>query len=110
MTFVFYAVSPVFQVEGTPTLTVQDAEATEGTDATLDFMVTLDPAADAEVTVDYATQDGTATAGADYTAASGTLTFTAGDTTKTVSVTILDDTTPGRRGNLQAAAQQRLRS
>ena len=91
MTFVFYAVSPVFQVEGAPTLTVQDAEAT---DATLDFMVTLDPAADAEVTVDYATQDGTATAGADYTAASGTLTFTAGDTTQTVSVTILDDTTP----------------
>ena len=30
----------------------------------------------ADLTVDYATSDGTATAGSDYTAASGTLTFT----------------------------------
>ena len=44
------------------------------------------------VTVDYQTADGTATAGADYTAASGTLTFQAGERTKTVSVTLLDDT------------------
>ena len=43
------------------------------------------------MTVDYATADGTAAAGADYTATSGTLTFAAGETTKTVSVPILDD-------------------
>ena len=43
------------------------------------------------VTVDYATSDGTATAGADYTATSGTLTFSATEQTKTVSVRILDD-------------------
>ena len=36
-------------------------------------------------------RDGTATAGADYTAASGTLTFQAGETEKTVEVTVLDD-------------------
>ena len=72
-------------------LSVADAEATEEGDATLDFAVTLDPAADAAVTVDYATSDGTATAGADYTAASGTLTFQPGDTSKTVSVAIADD-------------------
>ena len=46
---------------------------------------------DEAVTVDYATADGTATAGADYTAASGTLTFAAGERSKTVSVAILDD-------------------
>ena len=72
-------------------LSVADAEATEEDDATLDFAVTLDPAADAAVTVDYATSDGTAIAGADYTAASGTLTFEPGDTSKTVSVAIADD-------------------
>ena len=92
LTFLFYAISPVFEVKADPALTVADAEATEGDDATLDFTVTLHPAAAAEVTVDYATQDGTATAGSDYTSTSGTLTFAAGDTTKTISVPITDDT------------------
>ena len=35
--------------------------------------------------------DGTATSGSDYTPASGSLTFSPGDTTKTVTVTIADD-------------------
>ena len=91
-TSLFYAVSPIFEIEITPALSVADAEATEGDDATLDFTVTLYPAAEAEVTVDYATQDGTAIAGSDYTSTSGTLTFAAGDTAKTVSVPIIDDT------------------
>lgn len=73
-------------------LSVADAEATEGEDDTLDFVVTLDPVATATVTVDYATADVTATAGDDYTAASGTLTFDPGDTTKTIAVPITDDT------------------
>ena len=73
-------------------LSVADAEATEEEDAAMEFVVTLDPAAgDGEVTVDYATSDGTATAGEDYTATSGTLAFTAGDTRKTISVPITDD-------------------
>ena len=72
-------------------LSVADAEATEVEDAALDFVVTLDPAATATVTVDYATADDTATAGSDYTATSGTLTFQPGDTEKTVSVPITDD-------------------
>ena len=74
-----------------PELTVADARAEEGTDASLDFAVTLDPESTGEVTVSYATADGTATAGSDYTATSGTLTFAAGDTSKTVSVPVLDD-------------------
>ena len=74
-----------------PALWVADVTAMEGTDATADFIVTLDPAATEAVTVDYATADGTATAGDDYTAASGTLTFDAGETSKTVSVPIVDD-------------------
>ena len=46
------------------------------------------------VTVKYATSDGTATAGSDYTAKSGTLTFTTTnwDTAQTVDVAITDDT------------------
>ena len=70
-----------------------DAEAAEGVDDTLDFVVKLDrkPSRDWEVTVDYRTQDGTATAGSDYTSRSGTLTFAPGDDEKTVSVPIVDD-------------------
>ncbi len=74
-----------------PELTLRDASATEGGDATVDFTVTLSRAATDGVTVDYATSDGTATAGTDYAATSGTLTFAAGDTAKTVSVPVLDD-------------------
>jgi hypothetical protein len=42
-------------------------------------------------TVHFATANGTATAGSDYTAVSQTVTFAAGDTSKTVSVPITDD-------------------
>jgi hypothetical protein len=48
------------------------------------------PATD-EVSVQYATQDLTAGAGFDYTARSGTLTFAAGETAKSISVPILND-------------------
>ena len=68
-----------------------DAQVQEGADATADFTVTLSRAVSQTVTVDWATADGTATAGQDYTAANGTLTFRPGETSKTVSITILDD-------------------
>jgi Glycoside hydrolase family 44/Calx-beta domain/Domain of unknown function (DUF4214) len=42
------------------------------------------------VTVNYAASDGTARAGTDYQASSGTLTFNAGDTSKTFTVSIID--------------------
>ena len=72
-------------------LSVADAEATEGEDATLDFLVRLDGNPGSDVTVDYGTRDGTATAGSDYTETSGTLTFEPGEDEKTVSVPIADD-------------------
>ena len=83
--------SPSATVQGPAALSVADASATEGSDATLDFAVSLDRASTLTVTVDYATSDGTATAGADYTATSGTLTFAPGDVATTVSVPVLDD-------------------
>ena len=72
-------------------LSVADAEATEGEDATLDFVVRLDGNPGSDVTVDYRTVDGTATAGSDYTETSGTLTFAPGEDAKTVPVPIADD-------------------
>ncbi|HEU4872435.1 MAG TPA: SBBP repeat-containing protein [Pyrinomonadaceae bacterium] len=43
------------------------------------------------LTVDYSTADGTAIAGQDYTATSGTLNFSAGETSKTIQIPILDN-------------------
>ncbi|MEE2887234.1 MAG: Calx-beta domain-containing protein [Planctomycetota bacterium] len=45
-----------------------------------------------EISVDYATGDGSASGSSDYTQVSGTLTWSAGDNTdKTIAITILDD-------------------
>jgi chitinase len=68
------------------------AEGNSGSKA-VTFTVSLSQAAGSTVTVRYATANGSATAGQDYTAASGTLTFTAGQTSKQVSVTVLGDRT-----------------
>ena len=74
-----------------PQLSIAGATVDEGD--TAQFVVTLAPASGKQVTVSYATADGTAKASEDYTAASSTtLTFTAGDTTKTVSVATTEDT------------------
>ena len=78
-------------VPGPLALTVADAQVGDGEDTTLEFTVSLSREASETVTVDYATADGTATAGGDYEAASGTLTFAAGETEKTVPVTVLDE-------------------
>jgi hypothetical protein len=43
------------------------------------------------VTVDYATSNGTASAGSDYTATSGTLTFNQGETSKTLTIPVIND-------------------
>ncbi len=77
-----------------PALTVASPAAVAPTaaGATLSFTVSLDQPAAAAVTVDYATADVTAAAGTDYTAASGTLTIPAGQTSGTVTVPVLVDT------------------
>ena len=76
----------------TSQLSVSDATASEEDDSTLDFVVTLNPVSTESVSVSYTTANGSATAGDDYNAKSGTLTFTAGQTSKTIQVSLIDDT------------------
>ena len=72
-------------------ISIGDARASEGAGSIL-FDVTLDRASGNIVTVDWATSDGTAEAPVDYKATtSGQLTFAAGETQKTLEVTLVDD-------------------
>ena len=73
-----------------PALAVAGAAAAEGA-GELAFTATLDAPSGREVTVSFATADGTALAPADYLAARGTLTFAPGVTERTLAVTLVDD-------------------
>ena len=76
----------------TPTVSLAAASAAENA-VSLEFVVSVAPAAATEVTVTYATRDGTAAAPGDYIAAvGGLLRIPAGAATATISVTVNDDT------------------
>jgi Calx-beta domain len=72
-------------------LAVPDASTGESA-SPLTFNVSLTPASATTVTVQYQTSGLTANAGLDYTAATGTLTFNPGVTSRPIPVTILPDT------------------
>ncbi|MDM8566803.1 Calx-beta domain-containing protein [Candidatus Halobeggiatoa sp. HSG11] len=85
-----------WQAEDVKIISIDDPTAvTEGDTGTIDidFTVSLDAADSQAIKVDYTTADDTATtAGSDYTAiTTTTLTFAAGETSKTVTVTINGD-------------------
>ena len=77
------------------TVRISDTSGLEGNAGLtpLTFTVTLSADASAPVTVNFATQDGTAVAGEDYLAASGTLTFAPGEGSKDITVQVLGDGT-----------------
>jgi hypothetical protein len=72
-----------------PSFAIGNDSASEGN--TLVFTVTKSGSGAASVS--YATANGTAVSGSDYNSASGTLDFLAADTSKTISVTTVEDTT-----------------
>lgn len=80
--------------DGVPTLSINDISVAEGNSGTrpATFTVTLSTAATSPVSATYATANGTATAGSDYTATGGSVTFPAGSSTQTLSVTVNGDT------------------
>jgi hypothetical protein len=76
-----------------PTLSINDVHVLEGksgpTAAT--FTVSLSQPATGTVLVDFITANGSAMAGDDYVFTSGALRFTAGETSKTITVTVAGD-------------------
>ncbi len=79
--------------DAAPAISVADASITEGTGATvqMSFTVILSVASGLPVKVNYATSNGTAVSPSDFTAASGQLSFLAGETQKTVKISIAGD-------------------
>lgn len=85
-------ISPNWVLVLPPALRVADLIKVEGdTTGSLTFVVTLSPAAETSVTVDYTTEAGTATDPSDYLAQSGSLQFAPGETVKTVTIILSGD-------------------
>jgi hypothetical protein len=75
-------------------LSIDDLSLPEGDAGTtpFDFTVNLSAPSVSTVSVHFATADGTAVAGQDYAAASGTVSFAPGETSKVVTVSVFGDT------------------
>lgn len=82
--------------QGIPTISVADILAVEGDTGTSNatFTISLNFAVISDVTVDYATANGTAVAPKDYVSKSGKATITAGQTSTTVTVLVNGNTAP----------------
>ncbi len=94
-----------------PYLSVDPAVVAEG-GGSLSFVVRLDAAVLNEVRVNYATSNGTAVGNVDVQGQSGTLSFAPGETSKTVTVLLVNDTVAERTEafwiNLSAAVNATL--
>ena len=98
------AVLTIVDDEPTPTVAFEQSQFTVNEGAgTIGFNVILSAVSDADITVEFTTVDGTAVAGSDFTAASDTLTFAAGQTSKPVNVTVTDDALDEAPENFQIA-------
>ena len=77
--------------DSAPSISIDDYVTTNEAALTHQVAVRLSSVSGNIVTVNYSTADGTATFNSDYNTASGTLTFAAGETVKTINVSILAD-------------------
>ncbi len=85
------AIGTIYDNEGPPALVVLDGTADENA-GPVSFSVIMTSGSTNTETVDYATSDVTANAGSDYTSTSGTLSFLPGQTSKSLTVPLLNDT------------------
>jgi hypothetical protein len=83
-------VGSILDNDAVPLVSVNSISVNESA-GTATFIVSLSAPSSQAISVDYASANGSATAGSDYAAVSGTLSFAAGETTKTITVSITDD-------------------
>ncbi|HJQ39776.1 MAG TPA: Calx-beta domain-containing protein [Thermoanaerobaculia bacterium] len=72
-----------------PSLSIEPVQVLEGNDAV--FIVALSAASSTVVQVDFATANGNAIEGVDYIPAAGTLVFAPGELSKSIFVTVIED-------------------
>jgi hypothetical protein len=84
---------PQFDQPDVPRVSISDVmlSETEAGQTEAWLTVSLSEVLGSDVTVGFSTADGSAIAGQDYLATDGLLTFAAGETTKTIGVTVIDD-------------------
>ena len=87
------AVGTISDDDPSPELSIGDVSVNEGDSGQADatFTISLDAASGRQVSVDWATADGTAGDPADYEANSGTATFAAGEISKQITVKVAGD-------------------
>ncbi len=80
-------------VDDEPRVGINSVTKNEGNSGTTPFVftVTLSSASTAAVSLNFATANGSAKSAEDYTATSGSLSFAAGETSKTVTVAVKGD-------------------
>jgi hypothetical protein len=86
------ATGTILDDDAVPAVSIDDVSAPDGAAGTTTnaaFPVTLSAVSGVDVSVDFATSDGTATQPDDYTATTGTLTIAAGSTTGTITVPVI---------------------
>ncbi|MEH1919107.1 Calx-beta domain-containing protein [Nostoc sp.] len=88
-------IATIIDDDNPTTVSISDvsiAEGNTGTTTNANFIVTLSAPSLQQVTVNYNTSDGTAkTSDSDYNAASGTIVFNPGETTKTLGIGVIGD-------------------
>ncbi|MBU0679582.1 MAG: lamin tail domain-containing protein [Verrucomicrobia bacterium] len=87
------ATGTIINDDGTSSVSIADASLPEGDAGTADmtFTSTLSVANENDVSINYATSDGSASSGTDYTGVSSSLVFTAGATSETFFISIIGD-------------------
>ena len=75
--------------DSTPSLSIADGTSTDENSVTV--VATLSAASGRSVTLNAAASDGTATQGSDFNAFSSTVTFASGETTKSVTIPLIND-------------------
>jgi len=88
------ATTVVINDEPLPNVKVNALNLVEGNSGTTmaNFVVYLNYTSPQAITVDFTTADGTATSGSDYTGTSGTITFSAGQSSRTIAVPVIGET------------------
>ena len=89
------AIGTITDDDAAPTISISDVSLDEGDSGTttFSFAVSLSNASSTNITVDFATEDGTSTQPSDYTVKSGTVTFLPGETSKQIAIEVNGDVT-----------------